>query len=136
MKLNVLLVEDFPHPVEKVWRALTDPDALRVWLMENDFESRVGQRFVLRGREVPPGWRGWIDCELLELEPPNRMLWSWVHDEGDPPTRVEFRLDQIEGGTRLTLSHTGEIGPLIGSRLREGWPGKLADLGAHLADTV
>ena len=25
MKLNVLLVEDLPHPVEKVWRALTDP---------------------------------------------------------------------------------------------------------------
>jgi uncharacterized protein YndB with AHSA1/START domain len=93
MKLNVLLVEDFSHPVEKVWRTLTDPDALRVWLMDNDFEPRIGKRFVLCGGEVPPTGRGWVECELLELEPPKRMLWSWVHKEGDPPSRVEFRLE-------------------------------------------
>ena len=126
MKLNVLLVEDFPHPVETVWRALTDPAALRVWLMENDFEPRVGKRFILRGRE------NGIECEVLELDTPNRMLWSWVHNDGDQPTRVEFRLDPILGGTRLTLSHMGEIDPLIGSSLKQGWPGKLADLRAHL----
>ena len=133
MKLNILLVEDYPHPPERVWRSLTDPDALRVWLMENDFELQVGKRFVLRGREVPHGWRGWVKCEVLEMEPPHRMLWSWGHNEGDPPSRVEFRLDQIEGGTRLTLSHTGEIDPLIGSRLKDGWPGKLSSLRRQLS---
>src|SRR5437016_8356699 len=125
MKLNVLLVEDFPHPLERVWRALTDPEALGVWLMENDFEPRVGKRFVLRGREIPTHWRGWVDCEVLELEMPNRMVWAWVHNDDAPPTTVEFRLDPIPDGTRLTLSHTGEIDPLIGVRLTEGWPGKL-----------
>jgi uncharacterized protein YndB with AHSA1/START domain len=132
MKLNVLLVEDFPHPVERVWRALTDPEALTVWLMENDFEPRVGKRFNLRGRQH----KDRIECEVLELDRPNRMLWSWLHEEGYPPTRVEFRLDAIEGGTRLTLSHTGEIDPLIGASLREGWPGKLANLRAHLSRAV
>jgi uncharacterized protein YndB with AHSA1/START domain len=136
MKLNVLLVEDFPHPVEKVWRALTEPDALRAWLMENDFELRIGKRFILRGRQMPPESRGWIECEVLELKTPNRMAWSWVHNDGDPPTRVEFRLDPIQGGTRLTLSHTGEIDPLIGSRLKKGWPGKLDGLSAHLSLAV
>lgn len=125
MKLNVLLVEDFQHPVEKVWKALTDPNALRVWLMENDFEPRVGKRFILHGLQK-------IECEVLEIDTPSRMLWSWAHNEGTPPTRVEFRLDPILGGTRLTLSHTGEIDPLIGSRLVGGWPGKLTDLRAHL----
>jgi hypothetical protein len=32
---------------------------LRVWLMENDFEPFVGKHFILRGREIPPRWRGW-----------------------------------------------------------------------------
>jgi uncharacterized protein YndB with AHSA1/START domain len=128
MKLNVLLVEDFSHPVEKVWRALTDPEALGVWLMDNDFEPRVGKRFNLRSRNGPPGSRGWIECEVLALETPSRMLWSWAHNESDPPTRVEFRLEPINGGTRLTLSHTGEIDSAIGERLRGGWPGKLSDL--------
>lgn len=134
--LNILLVEDFPHPVEEVWQALTSPDALRVWLMENDFEPRVGKRFTLHSRRMLPGERGWIECEVLELESPNRMLWSWVHGEGVPSTRVEFRLDSIAGGTRLTLSHTGEIEPLVGVRLEGGWPGKLADLREHLTHAV
>jgi uncharacterized protein YndB with AHSA1/START domain len=136
MKLNVLLVEDFPHPVERVWRALTEPDALRIWLMDNDFELRVGKQFSLRSRESPPRDRGWIECEVLEVEEQHRMIWSWIHNGGDPPARVEFRLQAIEGGTRLTLSHTGDIDPLTGSRLKEGWPGKLAGLRALLSRAV
>jgi len=128
MELNILLVEDFPHPVERVWLALTDPEALRVWLMENDFEPHIGKRFTLRSRQAHPGGRSLIECEVLEMETPNRMLWSWIHYEGGPATRVEFKLESISGGTRLTLSHTGEIDPVIGSGLQQGWPGKLADL--------
>jgi uncharacterized protein YndB with AHSA1/START domain len=133
MKLNILLVEEFSHPVEKVWRALTDPDALRVWLMDNDFEPRVGKHFILREPNLRPGWRGWVECEVLELEMPNRMLWSWIHNDGDSPTRVEFRLERIPSGTRLTLSHTGEVDSDLEARLRGGWPGKLADLRAAIA---
>jgi uncharacterized protein YndB with AHSA1/START domain len=136
MKLNVLLVEDFPHPVEKVWRALTDSDALRVWLMENDFEPRAGKRFTLRGRQVPPATRGWFECEVLEIEPQRRMVWSWIVSEGEVPTQVEFRLEELDRGSRLTLSHTGEIDPIMKSRLTEGWPGKLSDLRAHLSRSV
>jgi uncharacterized protein YndB with AHSA1/START domain len=136
MNLKILLVEDFPHPLERVWHALTDPGALRVWLMDNDFEPRIGKRFTLHSRRIPPAERGWVECEVLELEAPNRMLWSWIHGQGAPPTQVEFRLDSIDGGTRLTLSHTGEIDPLVGSRLQEGWPGKLADLREHLTRVV
>jgi hypothetical protein len=65
---------------------------------------------------------------VLELEPLQRMVWSWIINEGDVPTRVEFRLEQIDSGTRLTLSHTGEVDPIIMSRLTQGWPGKLNDL--------
>jgi uncharacterized protein YndB with AHSA1/START domain len=136
MKLNILLVEEFLHPVEKVWRALTDPAALRVWLMDNDFEPLVGKHFILRERNVRAGWRGWIECEVLELEMPNRMLWSWIHNEGDSPTQVEFRLERIQGGTRLTLSHTGEVASDLEARLRGGWPGKLAGLRGIVADTI
>jgi uncharacterized protein YndB with AHSA1/START domain len=136
MKLNVLLVEEFPHPPEKVWRALTDREALRIWLMDNDFEPRVGKRFILRGRQTTPEFRGWSECEVLEMEPRRRMVWSWISNENDPPGRVEFSLEQIENGTRLTLSHTGEMNPVLISRLTEGWPGKLADLRAHLTSAV
>ncbi len=132
MKLNILLVEDYAHPVEKVWQSLTDPAALSVWLEENDFEPRVGKRFVLRSRRPGPGSRGLIECEVLELDRPRKMVWSWIHNEGDTPTRVEFQLEKIASGSRLTLSHTGEIDDLIGTRLRDGWAVKVADLRTQL----
>lgn len=47
----------YPHPPARVWRALTDPDELESWLMENDFQPRVGHRFQFRD-EPRPGWRG------------------------------------------------------------------------------
>jgi uncharacterized protein YndB with AHSA1/START domain len=133
MKLNVLLVEDYPHPVESVWKSLIEPAALSVWLMDNDFEPRVGKRFVLHRRKPPPGSRGFIECEVLELERPRKMVWSWIHNEGDAPTRVEFQLQEVGGGTRLTLSHTGEIDELTGAGLRGGWPDKLTDLRTQLS---
>ena len=97
MKMEIVLVEDYAHPIEKVWAALTDSAALEQWLMANDFEPQVSRRFTLR--ETPSDrWRGWADCEVLEMEAPNRMVWSWRHTEPGNPTRVEFRLAPIAGG--------------------------------------
>jgi DNA-binding transcriptional ArsR family regulator len=52
--------EFYPHPIEKVWAATTDPAALAVWLMTNDFELRVGKRFRFWNEPAKPEWRGWI----------------------------------------------------------------------------
>jgi len=127
MKMEIVLVEDYAHPLARVWAALTDPRALAEWLMTNDFEPRIGKRFTFSG---PPSadWRGWMDCEVLEIEAPRRMVWSWRRSEAEPPNRVEFRLEPIAGGTRLTLLHTGDTEPAIEGRYRSGWPAKLATL--------
>ena len=134
MKLEILLVEDYTHPIEKVWAALTDSAALAQWLMVNDFEPRIGKRFTLRA-EPTPQWRGWMDCEVLAMEPPRRMVWSWHRSELEEPNRVEFRLEPITGGTRLTLIHTGETDPEVGGRYSSGWPVKLTQLRSLLAST-
>jgi uncharacterized protein YndB with AHSA1/START domain len=127
MKPEIVLVEDYPHPIAKVWAALTDPAALAEWLMANDFEPQLGRRFMLRG-EPTAQWRGWMECVVLEMEPPRRMVWSWRRSELDNPSRVEFRLEPIEGGTRLTLMHAGETDPAARGRLSSGWPVKLSQL--------
>lgn len=117
----------YPHPPERVWRALTDPDELEAWLMKNDFEPRVGHRFQFRD-EPRPGWRGIVDCEVLEVEEPRRLAYTWRGDEEGEPTVVTFTLDPADGGTRLRLEHTGFRGfggfvtRLILSR---GWKKKL-----------
>jgi uncharacterized protein YndB with AHSA1/START domain len=134
MKMEIVLVEDYAHPIAKVWAALTDPAALAEWLMVNDFEPQVGRPFVLRG-EPTAEWRGWMECAVLEMEPPRRMAWSWRRSESDGPNRVEFRLEPIAGGTRLTLMHTGDTDPVTKGRYSSGWPVKLSQLRSLLERT-
>jgi len=134
MKIDLFFREFFPHPIEKVWASVSDRTALAVWLMENDFEPMVGKRFRFRHEPVAGG-RGWIDCEVLALEPPSRMVWSWQSIETDEPGRVEVRLKTVAGGTELTLSHTGETDPERRARYAFGWPGKFADLHKRLSSS-
>src|SRR5579863_1801544 len=130
MKIDIHKVEEFPYSIETLWKALTDPVALASWLMPNDFEPRVGKAFRLRGERMP-GWRGWTDCVVLELEPPQRMVWSWLSTDRGPPTRVEFHLQAIDGGSRLTLTHTGDTNPIMLELFELGWNAKLQGLQTH-----
>jgi len=133
MKLDLNLTEYFDEQVEEVWEAITDSRTLALWLMENDFEARVGARFVLRRADPSSAWRGWVECEVLELQPPSRMVWSWSDgaEEGGP-TRVIFELRSEGTGTRLTLRHVGDEGDETAKMIRDRWPIKLRALSTIL----
>ncbi len=108
MKRSIDKTVDYPHPRERVWRALTTREALAQWLMPNDFVPQVGHRFEFR-TDPAPGFDGIVRCEVLELDPPRRMVWSWRG--GSIDTRVTFELEaRGEGATRLRFSQTGFVG--------------------------
>ncbi len=46
---SVIMEREFPHPPERVWRALTQPQLIQEWLMKNDFQLLIGHPFELRG---------------------------------------------------------------------------------------
>jgi len=52
---SVVVEKEFAHAPEKVWRALTEGDLIRQWLMENDFQPVVGRAFRFRADPVPMG---------------------------------------------------------------------------------
>jgi uncharacterized protein YndB with AHSA1/START domain len=103
---DVRLERVYAHPPERVWRALTDPQALAEWLMPNDFQPRVGHKFQFRAAPRG-GWRGIVDCEVLEVDPPRRLSYLWQGDPKDRPTVVTWILEPTPEGTRLRLEHTG-----------------------------
>jgi uncharacterized protein YndB with AHSA1/START domain len=132
MRLDVSREELFPVPVQRVWHALTDRQMINRWLMEtDDFQPRVGARFTLR-HEPRPGHRGYVECEVLELSPPHRMVWSWLSDESPTPTRLVIELEAHGQATRLILRHTGDAAEHTVKATGAGWVQKLAELGEAL----
>ena len=100
IKLSVF----YPYPVEKVWQALTDRRILNAWMMNNDFEPRVGHKFKFENHSLP-GIKTTIYCEVIELEPFKRLIYTWQDEITSEPTLVIWTLTIVEGGTQLQLKH-------------------------------
>jgi uncharacterized protein YndB with AHSA1/START domain len=95
----------FPHPPEKLWRALTESPLIAQWLLKNDFEPVIGQRFRFRSEPVQ-GWDGVIDCEVLVVDPLKRLSYTWSSLGLD--SVVLFTLTPAEdGGTHVRMEHSG-----------------------------
>jgi uncharacterized protein YndB with AHSA1/START domain len=96
---SVVLERELPHPPEKVWRALTQPHLIEMWLMKNDFAPAMGHRFTLTG-----DW-GSVDCEVTVLEPNKALAYSW--GAMGLGTLVEFSLTPTSAGTQLRVEQSG-----------------------------
>ncbi len=133
MKFEIVLERDYPHPIDTVWRALTDPSVLEKWLMETDFTPVVGRTFNM-WCDNGDGETDRYICKMLACAPPRYMRWSWIVDGHQDlgETEVEFLLQEIENGTRLTIRHTGDRDPKIIKAFKSGWPSKIDRLGEHL----
>lgn len=124
----------FPQPVEAVWKALTEAPALSAWLNPTtDFQPLPGHVFHMHCSDES-GHEDVYRCQVLELEPPRFMAWSWLLEGPEPqePTRVEFHLETVGGGTRLRVRHSGDRAPEVAERFRSGWPAKLEELASRL----
>jgi uncharacterized protein YndB with AHSA1/START domain len=112
---DIRIVRDYPYPPAKVWRAVTDPELIPLWTATGQggrpvgFVAEVGTRFQFVARPRP-GWRGIVDCEVLEVREPSLLRFSWVGDEGGAATYVTYRIEPHAGGTRFTYEHTGFTG--------------------------
>jgi len=109
------LVQDYPDPPAKVWRAVTDPALVPLWTATGaggrpvGFSTTVGTRFQFVARPKP-GWSGIVDCEVLEAREPALLRYSWTGGDGGETTQVAYRLEPHAGGTRFTYEHTGFTG--------------------------
>jgi hypothetical protein len=79
-------------------------------------ESRIGGRHT--------AWDGYIEGEILELEPSRRILQSWRSLDfpaDSPPSRLELLFNATsDGGVEMTLLHS-EIPEGQGTDYEEGW---------------
>jgi uncharacterized protein YndB with AHSA1/START domain len=128
VKADIDLTVCYPYPPHRVWEALTSSEAIAAWLMPNDFKPVIGHRFTLHTRPRPLfGFDGIVRCQVIELDRPRRMTWSWAG--GNIDTTVTFTLELTpDSGTRLRMRQEGFAGlggQLTRRILGSGWPGLL-----------
>ena len=103
---SAVVEREFPHPPEKLWRALTQPHLIEEWLMKNDFKPVVGHSFNLRG-----DWGGVLDCKVLEVEPHRTLSYTWDFKHEDAAFNlksvVTFTLTPTSTGTHLRVEQAG-----------------------------
>ena len=72
--------------------------------MKNDFEPRLGHKFKFESNSLP-GIKTIIHCEVVELEEPKCLAYTWQDSVTREPSLVIWTLTPIEGGTQLQLKH-------------------------------
>lgn len=125
-----------PQSPERVWRAISTSAALAEWMHPNDFEPRVGHRFTFEIAPKPEvDFDGLtVHCEVLECDPPHRLVFSWSAGGPVTDTRVHFQLTPEGDGTRLVLEHSGfdlshPFGKQAFAGADYGWSAMLEQLG-------
>ncbi len=101
---SVVIERTFPHPPEKLWRALTEQPQIAQWLLPTDFEPVPGRRFQFRSPSMPQ-WDGVIECEVLTIDPLRQLSYRWSALGLD--SVVLWTLTPAEGGTHLRMEHSG-----------------------------
>jgi uncharacterized protein YndB with AHSA1/START domain len=133
-------------PVSRVWNALTDHKEFGAW-----FRAELEGPFVpgkpTRGRIAYPGYEHLVwEVVVQKMEPEKLFSFTWhpyaVDPQADfstePPTLVEFRLEETAKGTRLTLRESGfDKIPAhrrdLAFRMNEGgWTQQMKNIEAHL----
>jgi uncharacterized protein YndB with AHSA1/START domain len=119
----VRFVRTYPHAVERVWRAVSDPAELTHWFPSAvTIEPWEGGRITFSDDPYTEGGSGVV----LVFDPPHRLSFSWFTDE------LHLTLEEAGGGCRLTLVDVlGDRS--AAARNASGWLVCLAELEKALA---
>jgi uncharacterized protein YndB with AHSA1/START domain len=120
-------------PPEEVWRGLTTPEFTQQYWHNTRVRSScdVGARIEFLNEDGSVGVAG----EILTANRPVELAYSWQFTgaespaRNDPPSRVTFRLEAINVGTRLTVVHDELVeGSHTATMVTFGWPHVIAGL--------
>ena len=90
----------FPHPVERVWRAITEPAQIAAWFEPMSLDLAAGGAWRMGSGS---GWAG----EITVLEPLRRVRFDHAagRPDCDPGAYFQYELEPVVGGTRMRFTH-------------------------------
>jgi uncharacterized protein YndB with AHSA1/START domain len=108
---------------EAIWEAITKPEFTTRYFFASRIELSDGRR-----RAYGPDGELWGDSQILEEDPPRRLVHEWhgLYDPelaGEEPSRVTWEIEPEDGGyCKLTLVHDRlEHAPKTAESVAGGW---------------
>jgi len=133
-------------PRSRVWRAISDAREFGEWFLVK-LEGAFQQGAVIHGKITHPGYEHLtMDLHVERIEPEQYFSYRWhpyaidpaVDYSSEPMTLVEFRLEETDGGTLLTIAESGfDQIPLArrekAFRMNEGgWAQQIVNIERHV----
>lgn len=122
-------------PRSRVWRALTTAQEFAKWFsaeLEGSFSP--GKRMDMISTH-PCGKNARFYVIIEQMNPEHTFSWRWQPgSEDDASTIVEFHLEEVEGGTVVTVTETGFDGISLARRAKafedhsRGWDTQMESL--------
>jgi uncharacterized protein YndB with AHSA1/START domain len=117
---------------EKLWQALTEPEYTRRYWFETTQES--GWKPGASWRILAPNGRAADSGEIVEIEPPRRLVLTWRHeldaelrDEGY--SRLTYDIEQQGEAVKFTVRHEMDRkDSKFIKDITDGWPAILSSL--------
>jgi uncharacterized protein YndB with AHSA1/START domain len=122
-KVGVRFERRLSHPIERVWKAITDPDDLAAWFpdtIEGSFGPDAEVRFPKFVEMDLPA-----TGKVTEFDPPRLLAYTWG------PSELRFELEPDGNGCRLVFTDT--LPREETAKNAAGWEVCLAHLEATLA---
>jgi len=137
---TILATVEIGVPPERVFRALASKEIVEWWGAEGVYQTtewsgdvRTGGRWRAAGIGAD-GKPFAVEGEYLEVDPPRKLTHTWQADwDAGVATHVTYRLEPIDGGTRLTLRHSGFASRESCAGHSDGWAMVLGWLAAYVA---
>lgn len=116
----------------KLWQALTDPQFVRQYWFDTTVQCSWTKGAPWR--MVSPDGSLMDSGEILEIDPPRRMVIRWQNEwkpelKAEGPTRCTFELEPVDSSVKLTITHESERpeSEMIAA-VSGGWPRLLSNL--------
>ena len=134
-------------PRSRVWRAIANVEEFNTWFGVK-LEGKFAPGARVTGKITTPGYDHLtMDVTVEKVEPERLFSLRWhpyaidpkVDYSGEPTTLVEFRLEDVAGGTQLTVVESG-FDKIPADRRAEalrmnegGWAEQLKNIERHVA---
>lgn len=138
---SLTLRRHYPVAAEKVWRAWTDPQALKAWFGPEEIVSvplaevdlRVGGRFRVT-MLAADGETHDVSGVYQELVPNRKLVFSWAwRSTPERESRVTVRIEPDDNGCELVLMHEQFFDEVARDGHEHGWTGAMVKLEQWLA---